>query len=912
MSLNPGTRLGPYEITAQIGVGGMGEVYRARDTKLGRGVAVKILPDAVATDPDRVARFEREAKVLASLNHPHIAALFGMEESSGRHFLVMELVEGETLADRLARGAIPVQEGLRIASQVAEALEAAHESGIVHRDLKPANIKITPDDKVKVLDFGLAKALETAPAAANLTHSPTLSVMASQAGLILGTAAYMSPEQARGFPADVRSDVFSFGVVLYEMLTGRQPFQGETAPDVMASVLVRDPDLSALPATINPRLRDLLRRCLEKNPKKRWQAVGDLRVELETIAVRPLGASTITNVVVERPSRTRLAFAAAALSAIVALGTAVGVMVLVKPQPEPRTIARFPIALAEGQQFSTVGFQSVAISPDGSKIAYVANNRLFVRSLSDLEARPLTGPEFGGVVRAPVFSPDGLSIAFQQVGDEGTIKKIGVNGGVAITICPAGLPYGMSWGDHGITFGQSNGAILEVSGNGGKPEVLVPARDGEVAANPQALPDGEFVLFSLATTTGPDRWDRAQIVAQSVRSGERKVLIEGGSDARYVPTGHLVYAVGGSLFAVRFDVRRLEVIGAPIPIVEGVRRGGNAAGNPPTTHFSISGTGSLVYIPGPLSGSSASHRDLGFVDRSGQVVPLKLPPGSYEAPRVSPDGKHVAFGSDDGKEASIWVYELAGATSMRKLTLAGVNRYPAWAADSQRVAFQSDREGDRGIFWQRADGTGAAERLTKPDEGTSHVPESWSPNGETLLFAVVTKDSRVSLRTLSLRDKKTEAFGNTESAEYMDAVFSPDGRWVAYDSTEGTAQSSRVYVEPFPRTGARYLITKDQGRGPLWSPDGKELFYAPSSTQLEAVQVRAEAGFAFGNPTAVPRGPLSAPGSPAARRSYDLSSDKRFLGTTDGGQVQPGATERPVIQVVLNWQEELKARVPTK
>ena len=334
----------------------------------------------------------------------------------------------------------------------------------------------------------------------------------------------------------------------------------------------------------------------------------------------------------------------------------------------------------------------------------------------------------------------------------------------------------MSWGDEGIVFGQGGGGILRVSPNGGKPEVLVRVKDGEFAHGPQVLAGGDVVLFTLATGTAGDRWDKAQIVVQSLRSGERKLLIEGGSDARYVPTGHIVYAVGGSVFAVRFDLSRLEVVGGPTPIVEGVRRGGGG-GNPATAHFSISATGSLVYIPGPASFTgSAAQRDLAFVDRNGQVVPLKLPPGPYEVPRISPNGARVAFGSDDGKEANVWIYELSGTTSMRRLTLVGANRFPIWSTDSQRVAFQSDREGDRGIFWQRADGTGAAERLTKPEQGESHVPESWSPMADTLLFAR-TKDSRVSLSTLSLRDKKVESFGNIESLGSMDPVFSPDGRW---------------------------------------------------------------------------------------------------------------------------------------
>jgi len=633
----------------------MGEVYRARDTKLGRAVALKVLPDAFVTDPERTARFEREAKVLASLNHPHIAALYGMEQSGGRHFLVMELVEGETLAERLARGALGVDATLAIAGQIAEALEAAHERGIVHRDLKPANVKITPDDQVKVLDFGLAKALgppegqATGEGPAGLTHSPTLSVMATQAGLILGTAAYMSPEQAKGLQADARSDVFSFGVVLYEMLTGRQPFQGDTAPEVLASVLIRDADLAPLPADLNPRLREVLRRCLEKSPRKRWQAVGDLRAELETIASQPRDMSTMAGVVVHRQPRGRLALAAA-LGALVAGAATGGAMWMLRSTPASPVVTRFQVPLGEGQRFTNTGRHAVAISPDGTKIVYVADTRLYLRSMGDLEARPIPGTESVGQVADPVFSPDGLSIAFFSTADN-TLKRIGVNGGVALTICPATVPFGMSWGEDGIVYGQDSGGILRVSANGGKPEVLVPL-----------------------------------------------------------------------------------------------------------------------------------------------------------------------FAATKGSTRSLWI--------------------------------------------------------------------------------------------LTVRDKKVELFSDMVSTESIDATFSPDGRWVAYDSTE--AGVSHVYVEPFPRSpGTRYQVTKDQARNSFWSPTGRELFCAPTPTEFAVVAVTTQPSFAFGNPAVALRGGLAGPG-PSARRNYDPHPDgKRVLGVIPAAQGQSG-TSAPVIHVVVNWHEELKRLVPTK
>ena len=420
----------------------MGEVYLARDTKLGRSVALKIVREGLAADPDRVLRFEREAKVLAALNHPHIAALYGMEQTDGRHFLVMELVEGETLADRLRRGAMPVEETLKIVLQIADALEAAHEKGIVHRDLKPANVKVTPDEKVKVLDFGLAKAMETDRAGASVSDSPTLSMMASQAGIILGTAAYMSPEQAKGFPADHRSDVFSFGVVLYEMLTGRQPFQGETAPDVLASVLVRDPELTKLPPDLNPRLPEIVKRCLEKSPKRRWQAIGDLRTEIETVAAAPRLLPTAARF--EQRPLWRRAIPIAVTAVLAAAVGAAAVWSLRSPAP-PQQVTRFLFPLAADASLTGAGRHSIALSPDGRQMAFVANTRIYLRSLSALDAKPIPGTEGFQNITSPTFSPDGQMLAFYAQSEQ-ALKRIATSGGAAVTICSAANPWGMSVG----------------------------------------------------------------------------------------------------------------------------------------------------------------------------------------------------------------------------------------------------------------------------------------------------------------------------------------------------------------------------------------------------------------------------------------------------------------------------------
>jgi serine/threonine-protein kinase len=724
---------------------------------------------------------------------------------------------------------------------------------------------------------------------------------ATAAGVILGTAAYMSPEQAKGFQADRRSDVFSFGSVLYEMLTGRQAFQGDTAPEILASVLVREPDLNALPPNLNPRLSELLRRCVEKNPKRRWQAIGDLRAELETIALNPRSAPIASQVVLEKPPLWRRAIPALVTAVLASAVTGISVWSF-RPS-NPPNITRFSFRLPEGQQFTNPGRQLIAISPDGTQMVYVANGRLHLRSISELEARAIPGTEISQGVAHPVFSPDGRSIAFWS-GDQ-TLKRIAVTGGAAVTICPADSPFGVSWDTEGIIFGQGSKGIMRVSANGGEPQLLVSVEGQELAHGPQMLPDGETVLFTLATGSGGDRWDKAQIVVQSLKSAERKTLVEGGTDARYLPTGQILYALGGTLFAVPFDLDRLEVTGGPVPIVEGVRRA--VPGATGSAHFAFSTTGSLVYVPGPALTSSAQV-DLALMDRKGGVELLNLSPASYEYPRVSPDGKRIAVGTDDGKEAIVWIHDLSGASALRRLTFGGRNRFPIWSADGQRVAFQSDREGDLAIFWQLADGTGTAERLTKPDQGTSHIPEAWSPNGETLLFSV-TEGSTVSLWAFSMQNKKAIPFDAVQSSNPTTAVFSPDGRWVAYASNERGTDS--IYVQPFPATGAKFQIFSNPGDGPhhpRWSPDGKEIFYIPRGGALEAVSVSTQPTFAFGNPMPVPRRFPTA--SPTTPRTWDVTPDGKIVGVVGAGQTESGTLTAPEIQVVLNWFEDLKQRVP--
>jgi serine/threonine-protein kinase len=922
VALAPGTRLGAYEILMLIGSGGMGEVYRATDTKLGRDIAIKILPDAVAQDSERLARFKREAQVLAALNHLSIGAIYGLDEADGRPFLVLELIDGDTLAERLAHGALPVPDALTIAIQIADALQAAHEKGIVHRDLKPANVKITSDGKVKVLDFGLAKAMEARSKSeyagvggpGGLTHSPTLSLMATEAGVILGTAAYMSPEQAKGFPTDPRTDVFSFGCVLYEMLAGQKVFNADTAPETLAAVLMRDPDLHALPPTLHPGLRTLVARCLEKNPKRRWHAMGDVRYEIEAIAANPQSASSATPVFASaaptpapRPVWKR---ALPVLLTAVLVGGGAFAVGRLKPVPAA-PVVRFPFVLPEDQVFTRPNSGTLAISPDGTRVVYVANRQLYVRTLGDMDGRPIPGtqlsPEF------PFFSPDGQWVGFVSP-QERTLKKIAITGGASVTLCTLdGNVEGASWDHEAIVFGVIGKGILRLSPNGGEPELIARSNATETIYGPQLL-DGKNVLYTVTSETGADRWDKAQIVAQAIGASERKVIVRGGSAAGYIPaTGHLVYALGGTLLAIPFDPRRLEVRGGPIPVVEQVARPRNGALYSGVAQFGVSGSGALAYIPGEPGASGVSPVALALVDRSGTVHRLELPQQPYIHPRLSPDGRQLVVGTDDGKEAIVWVYDLKAGGALRRLTFGGSNRFPIWSPDGRYIAFQSDRDGDAGIFRQLANGSGAAERLTRGEAGTRHEPEGWSPDGTTLSFDLV-RGSTQSVWTIALTgDRKPKPFVETPQIVDKHSTFSPDGRWLAYMGASLVGAQTQVYVQPFPATGAKYQVPVDGARTPAWSHDGRQLFFnTPATNQIFVVDVHTESGLTFGKPTLIP---IEGTIQPVAQRNYDVMPDgNQLLVVLPAATVRGNPAARPAqqINIVLNWFEELKARVPTK
>jgi serine/threonine-protein kinase len=899
-------------------------VWRATDTVLGRQVAIKILPDAFAREPERLARFEREARILASLNHSNIATIHGLEKSADHCALVMELVEGPTLADRVKDGPITVAEALAIATEIAEALEAAHERGIIHRDLKPANVKVRLDGTVKVLDFGLAKAVEPAGSAVAATMSPTITTPAmTQLGMILGTAAYMSPEQAKGRDADKRSDIWAFGVTLFEMLTGKRAFDGDDVSDALASVLKTEPDWTVIPTDVPQPLRALLRRCLVKDRRQRVSDISTvlfvLREQNQLATTTTASAPTTAITPRERWHWVVPAVAATVLTAVIVGAIAWAFRPLVPAAP----LARFSFALPEGG-FTGTSRRMVAISRDGTHLAFIANSRLYVRSLSDFEARVLVGTEAGDGILNPVFSPDGTSVAFYSVNDQ-TIKRVSVAGGAPVTVCAlTGSPLGMSWGDDGIVFGAAGDPsplvpgsastegrwILRVSANGGTPEPLITLKEDELANEPQILPGGRAVLFTFTKSTLPvkERWEKAEIVMQSLDDGTRTKLVT-GSHGRYLTTGHLIYAVGGLLYAVPFDARQQNVIAAPVPVLEGVRRSIFATGTG-AAQFDVSDTGTLVYVPGPTSITSA--RALSIADRSGKRTPLPLPPGPYLHPRVSRDSKYLALERDDGKEANVLIYDMSTASAIRRLTFEGRNRFPIWSPDGSRVAFQSDRDGDRAIFAQAIDGSDVR-RLTKPEANVSHVPESWSPDGRTLLFTAV-HDDKYSLWALSLNDGKVNAFGGVQSLQTIGASFSPDGRWVAYSTSDvagGTPSPNRgIYLQPFPSTGTRAQLPKvSRDFHPAWSSDGKELFYLPIAGGFVAVSVQNTPTLVFGRPTSL--SPVTTDRISSEVRDYDVMRDGRFVTTSaaeaEGLETAAGSQ----IRVTLNWFEELRRLVPS-
>jgi serine/threonine protein kinase len=890
-----GKSLAHYSIISQIGKGGMGEVYQAKDQKLGREVAIKVLPEEFARDHDRVARFQREAKLLASLNHPNIASIHGLEESGGTHFLVMELIEGDTLEDQIKKGPIPVEEALKLGLQIAEALEAAHEKGVIHRDLKPANIKITPDGKAKVLDFGLAKAFAGDPESMNLSNSPTLSEAATMQGVILGTAAYMPPEQAKGKTVDKRADIWAFGVVLFEMLTGRQLFTGETISETLASVLKTEPVWQSLPQNIHPRIRFLLERCLKKDPKNRYSSISDARVDIQEVLDDAGGvfARQFSPAEPRRNLRSMLPWVAVA---VVLTAIIVGVFIWNLRAPEPRRVIRLDYVLPENQQFSVDLVSSLAVSPDGTQVVYSTPGGIYIRSENELDARLIAGTDKTPV--SPFFSPDGHWIGYFSIADD-KLKKIPINGGASVTLCNVtGVPVGASWSaDDMIVFGQYPGSIMRIPANGGTPEPLVEAEG--VLYNPQILPDGKTVMFSHQNST------ITQVEVQSIETGERKELFPGHS-ARYLPTGHIVYAVENNLLAVPFDLGKLEVLGGGVPVVEGVLI--NTISD--WLHYAISDSGTLVYRPGPASGGMV-ERTLVWVDREGREESLGAPPGYYSFPNLSPDGKQVAL-TVRGVNIDIKIWDTLRKTLTRLTFEEASDIQSLWTPDGDKIVFASDREGSLyNLYWKNADGTGTVEKLASmPDRAL--LPWSWSSDGKTLIMLETNLSAIWDIGMLSMEGERVrKPLLNEEKPSELNPRISPDGGYMAYASSE--SGQVEVYVRPFPEVEkGKWQVSTAGGNSPLWSPDGRELFYLTDGNSVMAVGVEIKPTFSLGTPKELFHGSFvngTGEGTP-----WDLHPDgDRFLMIKPpGAPLSTVASPRFKIIIVTNWFEELKQQAPVE
>ena len=890
-SLAAGTRIGPHEVLALIGKGGMGEVYRARDTLLNRDVALKVLPAAFAGDADRMARFEREAQVLASLNHPNIAQIYGVAESDGVRALVMEFVPGETLPSPL-----PLETALEYAKQIAGALEYAHERAVMHRDLKPANVKVTPEGHIKLLDFGLAKAIDHQPAAdSNPSASPTLTLGHTQAGVIMGTAAYMSPEQAAGQPADRRADIWSFGALLYEMLTGARAFAGDSVPDTLAAVLKLDPDWTALPATIPSSLRKLIERCLTKNRRQRLQAIGEARIALEQCIAEPPGAIELRPAAPApvRPAKPWLWIAATAVFALAALALAAIHFREAPPAAEP---VRFSISPPEGGVF---GNSVPSISPDGRKVAFYgfgAGGRgfIWIRELGSLELRSLPGTE--GANR-PFWSPDSRFLAFSAAGK---LKKIDVASGSPVLLCDLPKSIGTltvagGWGSNGtIVFGRPRARerIWRVAEAGGMPSPVTPKQDPESSdGSPVFLPDGHHFLYAH---TGGEQSEQSGIYVGSLDSppeqqAARRLLpvipslVSGVQFVPGDPQGHLLYLRDSTLMAQAFDAGRLAVRGDPFPIAQQV------------SAFSASQNGVLAYSAG--SPFVTANGRLAWFDRSGKSLGDLKEAGTVNTLDLSPDGTRVAVDRlGQGDNRYIWIVDVARGGVSTRLTSQHSSMNQIWSPDGARIAFTS--QGDRnGLYLKSSNGVGAEEELLKEIA----TPSDWSRDGQFILFNMVGPNTGDDLWVLPVKgDRKPQVFLQTEFNERQ-GQFSPDGKWVAYSSDE--TGEYEIYILPFPASATsagKIRVSADGGTMPRWRADGRELFYLSPSGKLMAVEVTPGAALRLGAPKALFDTSVVSTTIQGYRYAVDRSGQRFLMNSREREAAAQAFT------VVLNWQATIK------
>ena len=900
----------------------MGQVWRARDTTLNRDVALKVLPESFAHDADRLMRFTREAQTLASLNHPNIAAIYGLEEcpapasiSSGPantgpaavRALVMELVEGDDLSQRIRRGAVPLEDALPIARQIAEALQAAHDQGIIHRDLKPANVMVRADGTVKVLDFGLAKALDPASASsASAGHaasmSPTITSHAlTMRGVIMGTAAYMAPEQAKGKPVDRRADLWAFGAVLYEMLTGQRAFRGEDTTDTIAAVVGRDPDWSALPANTPASIERLLRRCLEKDRKRRLDSAAAAGLELEDARTSPL-----TEAPAAAPRRVALVAVASVIAGAVVASLAT--WAVVRPAPPATALPmRFtftpPPALRLGLSRQATA-RDFAAAPDGSFIVYRAadQGQLIVRWFGRLDAVPLAG-----ITRAamPFVSPDSRWIGFVQ--DDLTLKKVAATGGAPVTLARLPVwPRGASWVDGDtiiIGTNSSTSGLLRVPAGGGEPTVLTTpdrARGEEGHVLPSGLPGGRAVLFTIGATEP----ENAQIALLDLRTGQRTTLLRGGRDAQYVASGHLVYGAGRGMSAVGFDLARLTVAGDSVRVIDGMAEAPTGALN-----VAVTAAGTLVFVPAGTDG--AALRTLVWVDRQGRETPLPSPARPYDSARLSPDGTRIAVSIRD-QDNDIWTWDLSRHTLSRLTFDADMDICPVWAPDGRRVVFASSRTGAYNLYARDVDGAARDVRLTAG--ANTQVPGSVTPDGAFLIGHEVRPRTASDLVRFALAPVEgagpaaPEGLVETPFEEWNGEI-SPDGRFIAYQSEE--SGQSEVYVRPSDgAANARWQVSSGGGAEPVWTRAGRELIYRGAAQRLTAVPTETSGpAFRSGRPSTLG---ITVESIGVAWRSYDVSADgQRFLVMKTLAERQPDTSSAGFV-IVQNWFEELKRLVPAK
>ena len=907
MALHAGDRIGPYEIVAPIGRGGMGEVWRARDGKLQRDVAIKALPEELRTDSERLSRFEREARLLAALNHPGIASIFGLEKQDGTTYIVMELVEGTTLAERLAAGALPMEEALEVALGIAAGLEAAHGAGIIHRDLKPANVKVRPDGSVKLLDLGLARTIETS-GAVDSSLSPTITTPATHAGVILGTAAYMSPEQARGRPVDKRTDIFSFGCVLYECLTGKQTFRGETVSDTLASILKSDPDWSLLPDALPGGARDVLKRCLQKDAKRRLHDIADARIEIEEAISG--GSEPLPAAPVARPRRfgTLAAGIAGAIvgAALVALAWRASRSA---PQPSAPSV-RAVLGLASGDTIWT-GRPLLAISPDGRTVVFAAVRAgvpsLFRRRLASATAEPIQGTEQGS---RPFFSPDGEWIGF-IVRNE--LRKVPLSGGTGVLLAnvpPITAPG--TWGSDGrivFTLG-ANSALYEITATGGAARQLTKldsSRGEHAHLYPQILPGGRAILFTLRLGRDFTDVDASNIDVLETATGRRRTVLEGATFARY-GGGRIVFVRGASLFSAPFDLSSLSVTGPPVVLGEEVAREPLEG----IAHFAISADGTLAFVDGPAV--TAPTTQVLKLDRGGRETAVRLPAGNYFFPRLSPDGRRLALVRFAGIRSAIVVYDRDREILSTLTPEPGRFVCPVWSPDGRTLAFGRMTVMRPVLSVKNADGSGEIRPLTAGSPN-AELPSSWSPDGNAIACTVnYTADQSATRRMLtsdiwlgSPHEKRLFAPWFETPFREGSPAFSPDGRWVAYVSDESGGRD--IYVRPYPGPGAPVKVSTESGTEPAWSRGGRELLYrAEEGEKFLAVEIRTSPELQISPPRVLFSSQLNRGGQwfgtvmrDAAFREYDVSPDGNEIFSTRMVRVEEPARR---LQIVTNWAGE--------